>query len=523
MVQCHLSAKISELFGILSAFIICLPLMVSSVSAGDSVPLSLSDALDASMNSNRTLEIKKSLLKQRKFEIKEESGKFEPEFELSSTIDNERRGTVNRDNRFRLENRDYQAGLKKLLKDGDKISVSVESKGEESRSFLTRNRQEDYQSSINVRYILPLFEDAGGDVNLADVRRAEIRKRLAAQKNDDQQAQVLFNVYRDYFDLYEVLRELDIQREILTFTERIRNVVQEKVDKRTLPINALTQIKAALLRQKNRIEDLKNSVRVKQYELMLSIYDRPQVEEAIKIHPTTSPDFVSDQVSVTSRRSTIQKAKTNDIELIELIKQKRILLERELEAENKLYPDVTLTSEAGFDGYDLNRRSDSIDDISDDNYHVLFQGTISFPWDEKTARNRLRSIEQEIQQYRHRIANRTNEIKKTVTELFDDIETTRKQLNQSSKISDLSEKNLNQEIERLVAGKSTVLDTLQFQRDYSEARLDELGERIRLIQLKGMNYLFRRDMRTLFKRLRGARTPDQDTLSDTGRVTQVGN
>ena len=74
----------------------------------------------------------------------------------------------------------------------------------------------------------------------------------------------------------------------------------------------------------------------------------------------------------------------------------------------------------------------------------------------------------------------------------------------NERIVALSKRNLENEIEKLVREKSTVLNTLDYQANLSNAELDMLATKIDYMLILGTSYLYRREMEVFTNGLKGS-------------------
>lgn len=375
--------------------------------------------------------------------------------------------------------------------------------GTSSLNFMTRKDMaylssgpsaKEYTSEVFLRYEQPLLKGFGRDVTNLEIDKATLNKDWAFQLSEDVKSQILFNVYRDYFSLYRMTEELRLKREIRKNTEEIFEMVREKVEARVLPITELKTVEAMLSIQDKQILDLVNKRRQQENQLMLSIQNKPLPASVEDIVLLSGPDNVVKVFPEPEPSVTRKKMEEMDIELIRHANELALIEKDKLKAVNDLKPDLVVSLEAGIDGLDTSSATRSIGNISSRNYRTLIMGTLTLPVKNTAAQSSLAEKENKIEQVEIQISNRKNEIRKTADELFTNIETVRRKIELDRKIVALTKENLDNEIERLMRGKSTALNTFDYQTNFINARLDMLNTNMEYIMLIGSYYVYMREM-----------------------------
>ncbi|MCE5244118.1 MAG: TolC family protein, partial [Desulfobacteraceae bacterium] len=165
-------------------------------------------------------------------------------------------------------------------------------------------------------------------------------------------------------------------------------------------------------------------------------------------------------------------------------------------ARDAMKPDLSISAELGVSGYSPTDAGRSVKDISGDNYSARVKGTLMLPVKNTAARSRQSEVMNRIRQMEVQIARKEHEVEKTVQTLQADMETMRKRIALNEKVVSITDQNLRNETERLIAEKSTLLDTLQFQTDFSSARLSLVQSKVDYLMLVGTYRYFRREMET---------------------------
>ena len=357
----------------------------------------------------------------------------------------------------------------------------------------------EYASGAFLRYEQPLLKGFGRDITNLDIDKALYNRALSTRIYEDVKSQILSNVFREYFLLYRMTEELRLQGEIRKNTEEILGMVREKVEARVLPVTELKTVEAMLYMQDRQLLDLANRKRQQANRLMISIQNEPLQRSVEDVALLSTPDdvirlFVEPEPAVARKRM-----EDEDIELTRRTTEMALLEKDKLKAVNDLKADLTVTLEAGVGGYDDESISKSIANLSPGNYRALLAGTLSLPVKNTAAENILAETKSKIDQVKIQISNRKNEIGKTSDELFENIGTVRKKQELDRSIVSLTKENLENEIERLLRGKSTAVNTFDYQTNFINAQFDMLNSTVEYALLIGQYYVYVGEMEIFIK------------------------
>ncbi|MGQ9654449.1 MAG: TolC family protein [Thermodesulfobacteriota bacterium] len=462
-------------------------------------PLELSEALSQALQENRTILYHRLGVDIAEKRLDLERSIYDPLLNLaggsrrsgwsSSTLDNLRREDL----------ADTLASVSRKTPIGGVASLNYMTETERLSYEFPRLTLHEYTTSLFLKYEQPILRGFGTAITNINIDKAGIVRELEEQRLEDIKALVLFNVFRDYFILFRALEELRLVRAIRKNTEEIYDIVKQKVELRRLPITDLNRMKAALLAADREILEAENRKGQRQHQLMLSIYNDPKIGVFTDVQPTDSPDEVASRLHPPPLIDTLVRKAHLDFELTRLRNEARLAGKDLQKAMDDQRPELTLSLEAGFDGYSFDTWFKSVSDLSAENYRVLLRGTFSLPVWNTAARSRVGELEYRIQQVQILIRNRLGEIDQVVHDLYRDIETMREKRRVDEGIVSLSRENLNNEMEKLVRDKSTVLDTLDYQRTLIAAEFNLINTKVDNLLLLGTVSLFRREMEALLK------------------------
>lgn len=199
------------------------------------------------------------------------------------------------------------------------------------------------------------------------------------------------------------------------------------------------------------------------------------------------------------RQTTFEITNRSDLVRTRLAADQSLLAQDILKAENDLKSDLSLSVRAGLSGFDESSWGDAMEDISGDNYHTEIAVSYTFPVINTGAESRLAISRYRMEQLNLQMAFRENETRKMVYELFDDMASVKSQLELNRQSVALSKENLDNEIERLKAEKTTVLNVLDYQRALIAAESAMLSTQLDYALLIGTFHLYRQEMKRLAK------------------------
>jgi outer membrane protein TolC len=473
-----------------------LPFILSNPSVAEGAEklvLSLSDAVSITLRENRS--IKFYALEQ---EISEESVAFEksiydPSIQSSYSYSRQRYEDLNLSGVSEDESDSFQLSVSRLNSLGGTSSINFLSSRDHT-SFMSGLESEEFKSSVFFRYDQPLLEGFGREFTEADIDKAEFDRRVAGQRYEERKSNILFDVFKNYFLLYNIKEQLRLKREIRENTMEIRDMVSEKVNARKLPVTELKTMDAALVIQDKQILNMENELLKQTNRLMLAMYESAKTGAFSGIELTVTPETLISDFTEPDGISLRQKMESLDIDLITFRHEIKKLETDMARAKSELKPDLMVSTEFGFDGVDFHDRGDSLKNLSSSNYHATVTGTLRFPFANSAARSELARIRGRMQQFNIKIRNRTNEIENVVNELIEDFATVRRQMELDRKIVAITKENLDNEIERLINEKSTALNTLDYQTDYINAQISMIQTSVDYVVLIGTYYTFIREI-----------------------------
>lgn len=377
---------------------------------------------------------------------------------------------------------------------GGEVSMNLSAYGEQWEGLAADAESEFYSTRLYLRGEQPLLRGAGPRVANLEIYQARLRADLAAETFAALLNEILSDVFTAYADLFHASRSLRVTQDIRKKMEAIHDIVAEKTELRKLPITDLDTMKVSLGILDSDILEMERVVRARRSTLMLAVFNNTTQQTDVAFVPITSPGDLIRAFPRPEFSETLAKAREKDLALLTHHMELLVLEEDIHKAGNDVKPDLTLATEVGVEGHAVEDWSTSMGDISGKNVRFLVSGALALPMSTRAARSRLAELRAKRRQLRILIANRKGRMEYVVQELFRDIETQGKKMALNEEIVSLSRKNLENEMQRLVAEKSTVLDMLRYQTELADAELDMLGTLTKYMRLIGAYYALRGEM-----------------------------
>lgn len=463
------------------------------------ITLSLSDAFANAIENNKTIAYYAIDENNAEMEFAYEKGIYIPQFGLATTWNRYGWGAETLDNYADIESSQLAASLERKNALGGVSSLNFSTQEDKTIYNVPLYMEREYRSSIFMKYEQPLLKGFGSAVTNFEIDKSGLQLELSHQKFIDNKNSVLFTVFRDYFSLLLTVEELRIKKNIRENTQSLFDIVKEKVEMRRLPVTDLNKMQAVLVTRDRELLDIENTMQRKKYQLMLSMYNNVDRYREEDYNLTTSIDDIITSFKQSDLSAITAKAERLDFEIIgydnDLLRYKLELAK----ARNDLKPELIGSVELGVDGYDSDNWFSSARTISPENYRITLSGSLKLPVTNTQALSKMKIVENRIKQIEIQKEKRLQEVKDAIFELFDDLKTVKQKVALSNEIISISKQNLENEIERLVGEKSTVLNTLDYQTSLIAAELDMIATKLDYIILIGAYHFYQREMENLIK------------------------
>jgi len=320
-----------------------------------------------------------------------------------------------------------------------------------------------YNTGVKVGVTQPLLKGLGQEVQLAGLKAA--KKQLAAQSFlvDSEAANLAAQVKSAYWELVFAHQNLDVLKLALALAEKLRNDTEAKITAGKLASIDIYQPESEVARRE---EDLISGERAIGFtednlKLLLNSQDWLTPFKTTDV-PETKP--ITPQIS-----AILEKALANrpDIKAAALqIQASEYQLKK---AKNETLPELDVFGAVGFGGT-ADTYGNALDSSLND-AETQWQIGLSFsrPFNNSLAQGQYRQAGAFLNKNRTSLELLKQDIRRTVRVTVRDVELALKAIDATNKTAIATQKRLEAEQIKFDAGRSTTLDVLIAQQDYSNA------------------------------------------------------
>ncbi len=477
---------------LLSALIIASAAPVTHTLASDSGPqqeLSLRAAIDKALAENLGLRIQALAPNIADEAITAQEAAFDPTLfsraNLSqSDLDWEDSSGATR--QTTSDSRSYSLGVTKKVTTGAQVTASANQSRSDGSSFNSDLGQLvggslSERASLSLEITQPLLRDFGRDVNLAPIRSAESRARVADLRTRNRVLDLLQQIETAYWSLSDAYQRRDLRQSNLELSEKLLEEASERerlglaTKIETLQAEAnLAQRKEQIIRAEQAIREATDTLLATMGTLDETMELEPQVSVApLPENQTTLPPFQETLTQAIDRNfdSDIQE------EVLEQLEQDRIL------ARNQERPQVDVSLSSSYNGLSPESTSHSFSEALDrrgDDWGLRL--SFNLPWGSRSAKSNLRQTLYQIDQEELRLTEIKQDLLRSVRSAWRDLDTSRQQLSAAQLVVALQEATYEQETGKYDEGLSTFRTLLETQRDLDQAKLSLLDAQLATVQ-----------------------------------------
>ncbi len=436
--------------------------------AADTLRISLESAVLTALERNPGLSIQRLAPARAEAGVQEQRAAFDPTLTLSASRDETKsqRFLGAQPNPFELtsERTQYSAGLSEILPTGTSISVDASVDGSTSSLY-----QPQYSGNIGITVTQSLLNGFGPGPNLASLRKARLDLEISRAELRAAAEQLLAETEQAYWALYLAAEETDIQRESLRLAEQQMNESLERVAVGKLPELELAAVRAEVAARRGALIDAESRYEQARLDLLFLLNPAdPASWSTIPVpvdRPTLSPDSLDD----VSAHETLALRHRPDLQQARLDHAKGEL--DVVRTRNGLLPrlDFFITMERTSYARTF---KEALPDVGSPFYSINAGVSFDLPIPHRSARAQAKKARKTEEQLQLAMHNMRRLAERDVRGAYVEVLRTRQQIEATRVTRDLQEKNLAAELEKFRVGKSTNLQVLQVQRDYTTSRLD---------------------------------------------------
>ena len=441
-----------------------------AVSTGNSLSLSLDQALVMALEANSGLRVEKynSVLARLSEQI--ERGRFDPELfsEFSYARDRTQEVDDDTDNWGRAgeQNLNSLIGLSQKLPSGTDIEVGVE--------HIVDNAYdgpEEQKLRIGMTVTRALLRGYGTSVNLASIRQAELNTAATIYELRGITEALLADTETAYWDHVLARQEIDIFENSLEIARKQLSEVEQCIEIGTRPPieSAAARVEVALRQQalinaRSMFEDSRLRLLFYIHQGRDGLYDlQVKTTTAAESDPEPGGSPVDHLKLADQSRSDLQEARLR-------MKQNRLEI---VKTRNGILPRLDLFISLGKTGY-ADSFSDSFKAMNDSTYDLSAGIKFSRTLGNRSSQAKDRAARVTLKQAREALENMRQIIQRDVRIALNDLDRVRQQIAATRVTRMHQEESVKAEQERFEAGTSTSLIVAQAQRDLLASHILEV-------------------------------------------------
>jgi len=456
-----------------------------AVSKGNSLNLSLDQALVMALETNSSIRVKRYNPVLTGFSEQMERSRFDPELFSKFSYARDRAQKINSNtgiwNRSEEQGQQALIGLSQKLPLGTDIEVGVEHSVDDAY-----DAPEEQKLRMGMTITQALLRGYGSSVNLARIHQAQLDTAVSIYELRGVIEAVLADTEIAYWDHVLARQKIDIFENSLDIARKQLSEVEQCIEIGTHPPieSAAAKVEVALRKQalinaKSRFEESRlnllfytNQGRDGQYELEIHTITTPVSEPETMVRP-------EDHLKLADQsRSDLQEARLQ-------MKQHRLEI---VKTRNGILPRLDLFISLGKTGY-ADSFSGSFKAMKDSTYDLSFGINFSRTLGNRNTRAKDRGARITLKQAQEALNNMRQIIQRDVRIALNDLDRVRQQIDATRVTRMHQEEAMKAEKERFEAGTSTGLLVAQAQRDLLASHILEVEAIIDYNKVLVMLYL----------------------------------
>jgi len=436
----------------------------------DTLQIKLQEAILLALERNPDMAIQRLEPAIAKSYADEERAAFDPSITASASRDETKlqRFLGSRPDPFEMTTTrtQYDFGLAETLPTGTSISADISLSGSVSSIYTDQ-----YSGNIGLTVTQSLLQGFGIGANLADLRKARLDVAISQEELKAVAEELVANVEKAYWDLYLKAEEIKIQKESFALANRQLQETLERVAVGKLPKLELASVRAEVA---NRQEALINAQsQYEQARLYFLFLINPEEEKNWSILPVPldRPFIPEDSLDALSVHEQLGMKYRPDVQQARLALQKGEL--EIVRTKNGLLPRLDVFITLGKTSYAQTFR-EALPDIQSPFYNVNVGVSFDFPVPNRETRAQVTRARKSREQMELSLSNMERLVQWDIRSAYIEVLRLRQQIEATRVTRELQDQNLAAELEKFRVGKSTNLQVLQVQRDFTASQLDEV-------------------------------------------------
>ena len=360
----------------------------------------------------------------------------------------------------------YDIGVSETLPTGTSISADVSLSGSISSIYTDQ-----YSGNIGVTITQSLLRGFGVGPNMANLRKARLDVEISQEELKATAEWLVAEVEKAYWDLYLKAEEIDIQKESFALANRQLQETLERVTVGKLPKLELASVRAEVANRQEALIDAQSQY--EQARLYFLFLLNPEEEEIWSIMPVPldKPFIPEDSLDALSVHEQLGMKYRPDLRQARLNLQKGEL--DIVRTKNGLLPRLDVFITLGKTSYAQTFQG-ALPDIKSPFYNVNVGASFDFPVPNRQARSQVARARRSRKQLELSLMNMERLVQWDIRSAYIEGLRARQQIEATRVTRELQDQNLAAELEKFRVGKSTNLQVLQVQRDFTASQLDEV-------------------------------------------------
>lgn len=473
----------------------------SEQTGNDTLRIRLQDAVLLALERNPDMSIQRLEPAIAKSYADEQRAAFDPSIIASASRDETKlqRFLGSRPDPFEMTTTrtQYEFGLSETLPTGTSVSANAALSGSISSIY-----SDQFSGNIGLTVTQSLLQGFGIGVNMANLRKAKLDLEISKEELKAAAEQLVADVEKAYWDLYLKGEEISIQKNSFELANQQLQETLERVAVGKLPELELASVRAEVANRQEALIDAQSQY--EQARLYFLFLLNPKEEEIWSILPIPldAPFVPEDSLDALSIHEQLGMKYRPDL------RQARLALKKgEIEivrTKNGLLPRLDVFITLGKTSYARAFR-EALPDIQSPFYNVNIGATFEFPVVNREARAQVVRARRSREQMELSLYNMERLVQWDIRAAYIEVLRLRQQIQATRATRELQDQNLAAELEKFRVGKSTNLQVLQVQRDYTASQLDEV--RAMILYLNSLIELYLMEGSLLERR--GIHTPNE--------------
>ncbi len=454
-----ITSKILLYLCLVLMFAIPLPLFAEG---SETMELSLAQAVETALENNLSLKLSELDVSAAEGAVQASEATFDTLFSADLGYGESETTPVSVSSPENQQQSSWNAGLQKRFSPGTAFDLSWSNGGIETDPSLYLFDPL-YSTSLSLGVTQPLLKGFGSEIQEADINSAQSGLAATSYQLKSDAADLAANVKKAYWELVYAHQNLEVLQLALTLAKKLRDETAAKIDAGKLAEIDIYQPESEVARREEELISGERAIGVAEDTIKLLMNSSQWLLPVMpKSVPDTSP-LTPDLKQILENAL----ASRPDLKALEMkIKSDEYQVNK---AENATLPDLSLVGKVGIGGGDdtYGGALDASLNDSDTQWQIGIQ--ITHPLDNSLAKGQLRQAEAALRKSHTSLELLKQNIRKTVRVTVRDIELALKAIEATSKTALATEKRLEAEQIKFDAGRSTTLDVLIAQQDYSSA------------------------------------------------------